>query len=127
MNLLVLSINYAPEPTGFAPHVTDLCKYLSMRQHDVTVITGFPFSPLWRRYDGYTSKLISFECSNGVKLIRLPHFIPKRPSSIFQRILMEGTFCIMASFIFLKLVKSKWDVVLYIGAQPSIAASTNYK
>ncbi|MDP3283344.1 MAG: glycosyltransferase, partial [Desulfobacterales bacterium] len=121
MNLLVLSINYAPEPTGFAPHVTDLCEYLAGRQHDVTVLTGFPFAPYWRRYNGYTGKLITFETVNGVKVVRLTHFIPRKPSSTLQRIFMEGTFCLLAGLILLRLRRSQWDVVLYVGAQPSLA------
>jgi len=121
MNLLVLSINYAPEPTGFAPHVTDLCEYLAGRKHDVTVLTGFPFAPYWRRYDGYAGKLVTFETVNGVKLVRLTHFIPRKPSSILQRICMEGTFCLLAGLILMRLARSRWDVVLYVGAQPSLA------
>jgi colanic acid biosynthesis glycosyl transferase WcaI len=121
MNLLVLSINYAPEPTGFAPHVTDLCEYLAGRQHDVTVITGFPFAPYWRRYNGCSGKLVTFETVNGVKVVRLTHFIPRKPSSTLQRIFMEGTFCLVVGLILIRLVRSQWDVVLYVGAQPSIA------
>lgn len=121
MNLLVLSINYAPEPTGFAPHVTDLCEYLAGRQHDVTILTGFPFAPYWRRYEDYSGKLVTFETVNGVKLVRLTHFIPRKPSGTFQRICMEGTFCLLAGLILVRLARSRWDVVLYVGAQPSLA------
>ncbi|MFC1895263.1 glycosyltransferase [Thermodesulfobacteriota bacterium] len=121
MNLLVLSINYAPEPTGFAPHVTDLCEYLAARQHDVTVLTGFPFAPYWRRYEGYAGKLVTFETVNGVELVRLTHFIPRKPSSTLQRIFMEGTFCLLAGLILVRIRQSRWDVVLYVGAQPSLA------
>jgi len=121
MNLLVLSINYAPEPTGFAPHVTDLCEYLVDRQHDVIVLTGFPFSPYWRRYKEYSGKLVTRETVNGVKIVRLTHFIPRKPSGAFQRLFMEGTFCILAGVILIRLARSQWDAVLYVGAQPSLA------
>jgi len=121
MNLLVLSINYAPEPTGFAPHVTDLCEYLAGQQHGVTVLTGFPFAPYWRRYSGYSGKLVAFETVHGVKLVRLTHFIPRKPSSTLQRIFMEGTFCLLAGLILARLARSQWDAVLYVGAQPSLA------
>jgi colanic acid biosynthesis glycosyl transferase WcaI len=121
MNLLVLSINYAPEPTGFAPHVTDLCEYLAGRRHNVTVLTGFPFAPYWKRYDGYAGKPVTFESVNGVELVRLTHFIPRKPSSTLQRILMEGTFCLAAGMVLMRFGRSQWDVVLYVGAQPSLA------
>ena len=44
MDVLVLTLNYAPEQTGFAPHVTALCEHLVKRGHVVTALTGFPFS-----------------------------------------------------------------------------------
>jgi len=121
MNLLVLSINYAPEPTGFAPHVTDLCEYLASRKHVVTVLTGFPFAPYWRRYSGYSRKFITLEKVNGVKLVRLTHYIPRKPNNSLQRIYMEGTFCLISGLILVGLVRSPWDVVLYVGAQPGLA------
>lgn len=123
MNLLVLSINYAPEPTGFAPHVTDLCEYLASQKHGVTVLTGFPFAPYWKRYDSdsYSGKFFTVETVNGVKLVRFTHFIPRKPSSTLQRTFMEGTFCLLAGLILIKLARSQWDVVLYVGAQPSLA------
>jgi colanic acid biosynthesis glycosyl transferase WcaI len=121
MNLLVLSINYSPEPTGFAPHVTDLCEYLASKRHNVTVLTGFPFAPYWRRYNDYAGKFVKFETLNDVQLVRLTHFIPRKPSSILQRICMEGTFCMVAGMIFMRLSRSHFDMVLYVGAQPSLA------
>ena len=121
MNLLVLSINYSPEPTGFAPHVTGLCEYLASKQHKVTVLAGFPFAPYWRRYAGYGGKVVKFETVNDVQLVRLAHFIPRKPSSTLQRICMEGTFCVAAGLMFLRLSRSDFDSVLYIGAQPSLA------
>jgi colanic acid biosynthesis glycosyl transferase WcaI len=121
MNLLMLSINYSPEPTGFAPHVTDLCEYLASKRHNVTVLTGFPFAPYWSRYRGYARRFVKFETINDVQLVRLTHFIPRKPSSTLQRICMEGTFCLVAGMIFMRLSRSHFDIVLYVGAQPSLA------
>ena len=121
MNLLVLSINYAPEPTGFAPHVTDLCEYLARRQHNVTVLTGFPFAPYWRRYVGYVGKLALCETVNDVRVVRLTHFIPRNPSKAFQRVCMEGSFSVLAGLLLSKFKWPSWDLVLYVGAQPSLA------
>ena len=50
--LFIISINYAPEPTGFAPHAAALAAHLAGRGHDVSVFTGFPFAPDWRRRRG---------------------------------------------------------------------------
>jgi colanic acid biosynthesis glycosyl transferase WcaI len=40
---------------------------------------------------------------------------------MLQRLLMEGSFCLMAVWACLKKVDLGWDLVLYVGAQPSIA------
>lgn len=121
MNLLVLSINYAPEPTGFAPHTAALCEYLASQGHAVTVLTGFPFAPSWARWPEYRKKLIGHEDLNNVKVWRLTHFIPRRPGQFLQRLCMEGSFCLLAAWVLLSQVRSHSDVVFYVGAQPGIA------
>ena len=118
---MVLSINYAPEPTGFAPHVADLCEHLSSRGHAVTVLTGFPFAPYWSRWKEYRRKFVLRELIDNVEVLRLTHFIPKRPRKLLQRLLMEGTFCLLAAIILFLRRHRKIDVILYVGAQPSIA------
>jgi colanic acid biosynthesis glycosyl transferase WcaI len=120
MRLLVLSLNYSPEPTGFAPHVAAACEYFGRQGHDVTVMTGFPFSPGWKRWHEYRGKFIAKESINGVHVTRLSHFIPKRPGSFIQRIWMEASFCLVLLPTCL-LRRSRWDLILYVGAQPGIA------
>jgi len=121
MNLLVLSINYAPESTGFAPHVSALCEYLVGQGHGVTVLTGFPFAPNWSRWPEYKGQFIKREHLNGIQVVRLTHFIPRRAGQMLQRLLMEGSFCLMALCLSLTKVGSDWDLILYVGSQPSIA------
>ena len=124
MNILMLSINYAPEPTGFAPHLTALCEHLALKGHSVTVLTGFPFAPYWSRLPAYKGKFISKEFTNNVRIIRLTHFIPRRPGSFVQRILLESSFCITAAYVNATQHLGSWDLLIYIGAQPSIAMLT---
>jgi colanic acid biosynthesis glycosyl transferase WcaI len=124
VKLLVLSINYAPEPTGFAPHTTALAEHLAKAGHDVEVVTGFPFAPRWRRWDEYQREFIRRETVNGVRLTRITHFVPRRPGSAWQRILMEGSFCLSGAVALLCNAiarRSAPDAILYVGAQPSIA------
>lgn len=117
----MLSINYAPEPTGFAPHVTDLCEHLASQGHTVTVVTSFPFAPYWSRWEEYRGKFISRERIRGVEVLRLTHFIPRRPGGMLQRVLMEGTFSLLAAAVLSFQERARRDVILYVGAQPSIA------
>jgi colanic acid biosynthesis glycosyl transferase WcaI len=121
MNLLVVSINYTPEPTGFAPHTAALCEYLASRNHFVKVITGFPFAPYWARWREYRGKFIKYERIKGVQILRLTHYIPRHPRRHFERFLMEGSYCLLAAFVAFLDIRSRWDLILYVGAQPSIA------
>lgn len=124
MRVLVLSINYAPEPTGFAPHVTSLCEYLMSRGHTVTVITGFPFAPHWVRWPEYRGAFMADEAIRQVQVLRVSHYIPRHPGNLLQRLLMETTFCLTALLAILPRWRKGWDVILYVGAQPSLAMLT---
>lgn len=120
MRVLIFSINYWPEPTGFASHVTRFAERLVEAGDRVTVVTGFPFAPYWHRYPGYGPAFTRRETIQGVDVLRLSHFVPRKPGSSVRRIMMEATFCMMA-LANLWRVRGRFDLVLYVGAQPSIA------
>src|SRR5207247_2287059 len=96
VKLLILTINYWPEPTGFSPHTTALAEHLARVGHQVTVITGFPFAPTWKRWPAYRREFVRRESINGVPLVRVTHFIPRRPAIAWQRMTMEASFCASA-------------------------------
>lgn len=121
MKILLLSINYSPEPTGFAPHVAAASAYFVLQGHTVTVLTGFPFAPYWKRWAPYRRKFIARETIDGAQVIRLTHFIPRRAGQMIQRLLMEGSFCLLAGLVSVLYLNSPCDVIVYVGAQPSIA------
>ena len=121
----ILSINYSPEPTGFAPHATALAEHLGRRGHDVSVFTGFPFAPEWRRRPDDRGRWFATErTAPGVTVHRLTHYIPRRPSSLAERAAMEGSFSAAAfAAVLPRLIRrsTRPDVILYMGAQPAIA------
>jgi colanic acid biosynthesis glycosyl transferase WcaI len=119
----IITINYAPEPSGFAPHATQLAEYLARRGHDVRVFTGFPFAPHWRRRTEDRGRLFAREDTGGVTVHRVTHYIPRRPSSALQRIAMEGSFSVSAFLAMLAAIRQmgRPDAFLYIGAQPAAA------
>ena len=121
MRILVFTINYTPEATGFAPHVAGACEYLASRGHAVTVITGFPFAPRWKRFEAYRGRFIAKARINGVTVWRVTHFIPRRAASVLQRLLMEASFCLTSLFLVPVWVRARFDLIWYVGAQPSIA------
>ena len=51
--VLVVGINYSPEPTGIAPYTTGMAEYLAEQGANVTVLTGVPHYPEWRIPDSY--------------------------------------------------------------------------
>lgn len=121
MKILVLTINYAPETSGFSPHVAAACEHFARQGHQVRVVTGFPFAPFWKRWPGYEHRWVDRSVLNGVELVRIRHFVPSKPGHVFSRLWMEGSYCLMLiPFIFAWLLEP-WDVVFYVGAQPSIA------
>jgi colanic acid biosynthesis glycosyl transferase WcaI len=119
-DVVVISINYSPEPTGFAPHVAAFCEHLAATGRQVVAVTGFPFAPRWKRWPEYRGNFSMEEQRTGVRVLRNTHFIPRSPGSLVQRVLMEGTFCLS---VLLTLVRHRLraPILIYVGAQPSIA------
>lgn len=79
MKILILGLNYAPEPVGIGPYTTGLAEDMAARGHTVTVVAGKPYYPQWRPYDGQPKgRTIARE--NGVTITRVPHYIPRNPT-----------------------------------------------
>jgi colanic acid biosynthesis glycosyl transferase WcaI len=91
MKILVLSVNYWPEETGIGPLTTWRCEYLASQGHDVTVCTTLPYYPQWKVDEPYKRAVWRRELHNGVKILRLWSWIPKRVTSA-KRIAFEATF-----------------------------------
>lgn len=108
MKILILGINYAPEPTGNAPYTSSLAQGLAAAGHSVRVITGYPHYPEWELKTGY-SGWTRTENFGGVKVTRLRHYIPQTPSSV-QRMHMELSFGLRLMFV----PWGKPDVVLTV-------------
>lgn len=96
LRILILGLNYAPEPTGIAPYTASLAKGLVQRGHRVIVKTTHPHYPEWRIREGYGS-WSHRETIAGVRVERLLHYVPQQPSSL-RRVLSEMTFGLRATF-----------------------------
>jgi len=82
MRILIFSQWYAPEP--HAVRVVTLAEGLAGKGHAVTVVTGFPNTPLGRVYDGYSIAWRTWEKRDGVDILRLPLY-PDHSRSILKR------------------------------------------
>lgn len=108
LSAILVSLNYAPEPTGNAPYSTKLAEGLRSRGTEIQVLTGYPHYPEWTVREGYTGFSMREEI-NGVDVRRLLHAIPSVPRTI-PRMHMElsyGLRCVMASW-------RKADVILAV-------------
>ncbi|MBD0361830.1 MAG: glycosyltransferase family 4 protein, partial [Coleofasciculus sp. C3-bin4] len=114
MRILIYSYNYAPEPIGIAPLITELAEGLVKRGHEVRVVTGMPNYPERQIYEGYRGKLYLTEKMNGVAVQRSYVWIRPQPSLI-DRLLLEVTF-VLTSFV--HALKGKRPDVILLTAPP---------
>lgn len=90
LDLLIIGLHYAPEPSGNAPYTSGLAQGLRRVGHQVRVITAFPHYPQWRIADGYEGRRIS-ERVRDVPVLRLRPWLPRR-QRLLDRLLMETSF-----------------------------------
>ncbi|MFM5885290.1 MAG: WcaI family glycosyltransferase [Novosphingobium sp.] len=92
--VLIVGLNYAPEPVGIGPYTQGLAKALAKQGRDVAVICGQPYYPQWRRYPGFSAGW-SQSAEDGVRVTRCPHYIPARPGGL-SRIVHLASFALSA-------------------------------
>lgn len=88
-SLIIVGINFSPEPTGNAPYTTDLAISLSATR-PVKVITGIPHYPWWSKQAIFDDNPLLNRHPN-LLIRRINHFVPNKPSN-FGRLLMELSF-----------------------------------
>lgn len=89
-----------------------MAEYLSnQRDFEVTVITGNPYYPQWRIYDGYKNN-IKKEIVNGITVYRSPVYIPSRPRTM-RRLLQDALFfsCSFLIISYLMVRRKKYDYI----------------
>ena len=122
MRVVVVGINYPPEPSGIAPQTAALCRHLATCGDDVYVVTAKPHYPAWRVLPGHEQSGFLRQTLDRVRVIRVPSYIPVHPGSLIRRLLYDGSFALIAGLAALQLPRA--DVYLYVGAQPAVAAAT---
>jgi colanic acid biosynthesis glycosyl transferase WcaI len=84
-NVLVVGINYAPEPSGIAPYTTAMCEYLATRARLVTVLTGLPHHPTWQVPSAYRGfRRNPEQHTPTLHVIRHRHLVPRSRSALAQ-------------------------------------------
>lgn len=88
--LLIVGINYPPEPTGIAPYTSGLASGLVAAGRELRVLTSHPHYPQWRILDGY-GQWRRDENIDAVPVRRLLHYVPARPRGL-RRLFFEISF-----------------------------------
>jgi colanic acid biosynthesis glycosyl transferase WcaI len=101
VKILVSSINFYPDHSGIALYSTDLPVYCAEHGHEVTVVTGFPYYPVWRKRPQDRRRLLGTDEYRSVKVLRGYLYVPEEVST-FKRILHELSFVLFAVLNFLR-------------------------
>ncbi|MCL7988656.1 WcaI family glycosyltransferase [Sphingobacterium sp. lm-10] len=114
MRILIHGINYAPELTGIGKYTGEMAEWLAAQGHDVHVLTAVPYYPEWQVHDSYKGKGWHMEVLRGVKVHRVPLYVPKEVTSV-KRIVHEFSFLASTLPFWIRSVFSKkFDVVFCI-------------
>lgn len=119
--VLIVGLNYAPEPVGIGPYTAGLAEALAAHGHRVTAIVGQPYYPQWRKFPGWHGRWQK-SAENGVTVIRCPHYVPRNPTSL-RRIVHLASFALGALPVALRhaLRRDRPAVVIAIApALPSV-------
>jgi colanic acid biosynthesis glycosyl transferase WcaI len=91
MRLLFLGLNYAPEEIGIGPYSAGLLESWVAAGHEADAVVAKPYYPQWRVFDGYRGGGWRRSVEHGVRLVRCPLYVPRRPTGL-RRILHHLSF-----------------------------------
>lgn len=91
LNILVIAINYSPEPTGSAPYTAGLAEMLAEEGHHVEAFVGIPHYPWWSVLSQDRFRLRHSENRNNVQVRHYRHFVPGK-QTMLRRVAWEFTF-----------------------------------
>jgi glycosyltransferase involved in cell wall biosynthesis len=84
LNVLIVSTNFWPEPTGISVYTTDLAEALKEAGYSVSVLTSLPHYPWWKIPSEYVHLTEGITEQNGMKIIRAKHVIPSKMNALIR-------------------------------------------
>ena len=93
--VLIVGLNYAPEPVGIGPYTQGLAQALAERGAAVEVVTAKPYYPQWRTAAGFAGGGWRRSHDDGVAVVRCPIYVPAQPGGL-QRIVHLASFALSA-------------------------------
>lgn len=114
MNVLILGLNYAPEPVGIGPYTAGTAEFLAAAGHKVTVVCGKPYYPDWKVQQSYRKSGVLSSMEKGVRVRRVPIYVPSKPSG-GRRLVHHASFALRAFPEMVRAARAeKPDVVMCI-------------
>jgi putative colanic acid biosynthesis glycosyltransferase WcaI len=95
MRILIVGLNFAPEPVGVGKYTGEMAAWLAARGHEVAVITTRPYYPDWKRQAGLSRLTWRRETWQDCRVIRCPIYVPRTVTGI-RRLLHLGSFATSA-------------------------------
>lgn len=97
MKVLIIGLNYSPEKVGTAVYTAGMAEHLAKQGYEIHVIAGKPYYPAWKIMDGHSAWGWSSRLENGVRVVRVPHYVPSQPSG-GKRLLHHASFALSSFF-----------------------------
>ncbi|MXP26621.1 WcaI family glycosyltransferase [Altererythrobacter indicus] len=121
MKVVLLSLNYAPEPIGIGPYSRGTAEALAGAGHKVHVICGKPYYPHWKVAEAYRGGLYRRAVENAVEITRCAHYAPSAPTGL-KRLIHHASFALSAAWPLLRYaITQRPDVIM--ATAPSIIAA----
>jgi colanic acid biosynthesis glycosyl transferase WcaI len=121
MRILIIGINYSPEPVGIGPYSTGMAGALAEAGHQVEVLTGKPYYPGWRIEPEWRRPLYRRSREGGVAVTRCPLYVPRRDSGL-KRIIHHASFAATLLPVALRSV-TRFKPELVINVAPSMIST----
>ncbi|MEQ1639607.1 MAG: WcaI family glycosyltransferase [Novosphingobium sp.] len=112
-SVLIVGLNYAPEPVGIGPYTQGLAEALVARGAQVRVVAGKPYYPRWRIDPGYAGGGWRTTNEGGAEITRCPHYVPAEPGGL-KRIVHLASFALSALAPALSRKTGRPDLVIAI-------------
>ncbi len=84
-DITFITVNYAPEDTAIGLYTSQLAEFLAAKGYIVSVITGFPYYPMWKIPENYKDLPTYYsEVINGVTIYRYKFFVPQNRNFFYR-------------------------------------------
>ena len=100
---------FYPDHSGIALYSSDFAFYAASKGHKVSVVTGFPYYPNWKKRPSDKGVLFRKEKVEKVQILRGYLYVPERPRT-YKRIIQEITFLFSGFINFFRVGKP--DVIV---------------